>query len=199
MFVQFFPLVRFYIKRILMPDLSDPAANANQPYEEFVRLLVAHEPGLRGFLRALLPAWDDVDEVMQQTSLVAWRKFSQFEPGTNFMAWAAAIGRFEALKHLRARSRDRLVFSPEVLDLIADEVAAEPEKLARERAALENCLGKLDATSRELLRLSYQPGAKFHEVAARAGKSVQGYYKTVQRLRARLLACIEGELKKETA
>ena len=182
-----------------MPAPNQPAGPAAAPYEEFVRLLVAHEAHLRGFLRALLPAWDDVDEVMQQTSLVAWRKFSQFERGTNFMAWAAAIARFEALKHLRARSRDRLVFSPEVLDLIADEAAAEPEALGRERTALESCLGKLDAMSRELLRLSYQPGAKFHEVAAQAGKSVQGYYKTIQRLRARLLDCIRAELKEDLA
>jgi len=185
--------------------MSTPPATPPQPaptpaeYEQFVRLLVAHESALRGFLRALLPAWDDVDEVMQQTSLVAWRKFSQFEPGSNFLAWAAAIARFEALKHLRARGRDRLVFSPEVLDLIADEAAAEPEALARERAALESCLKKLDAMSRELLRLSYQPGAKFHEIAAQAGKSVQGYYKTIQRLRARLLDCIRTELKEDIA
>lgn len=176
-----------------------PSTPTRDDYQEFVRLLVAHEPHLRGFLRALLPAWDDVDEVMQETSLVAWRKFSQLERGTNFMAWAAAIARFEALKHLRTCRRDRLVFSPEVLDLIADEYAAEPEALARERAALENCLGKLDAMSRELLRLSYQPGAKFHEIAAQAGKSVQGYYKTIQRLRARLLDCIRTELKEDIA
>lgn len=176
-----------------------PSMPPRDDYQEFVRLLVAHEPHLRGFLRALLPAWDDVDEVVQQTSLVAWRKFPQFERGTNFMAWAAAIARFEALQHLRTRSRDRLVFSPEVLDLIADEAAAEPEALARERAALEKCLDKLDAISRELLHLSYQPGAKFHEVAARAGKSVQGYYKTIQRLRSRLLECIRAELREEIA
>ncbi len=182
-----------------MPAPNQPADPAAAAYEEFVRLLVAHEAHLRGFLRALLPAWDDVDEVMQQTSLVAWRKFSQFERGTNFMAWAAAIARFEALKHRRARSRDRLVFSPEVLDLIADEAAHEPEAFVRERVALEGCLGKLDAASRELLRLSYQPGAKFHEVAARASKSVQGYYKTIQRLRARLLDCIRAELREDLA
>ena len=182
-----------------MPAPNQPADPSTAPYEDFVRLLVAHEPHLRGFLRALLPAWDDVDEVMQQTSLVAWRKFAQFEPGTNFMAWAAAIARFEALKHLRARSRERLVFSPEVLDLIADEAPAEIDVLARERAALEGCLAKLDAMSRELLHLSYQPGAKFHEVAARARKSVQGYYKTIQRLRARLLDCIRAELKENIA
>jgi RNA polymerase sigma-70 factor (ECF subfamily) len=169
------------------------------PYEEFVRLFVAHEGRLRAFVRALLPTWADVDEVMQETSLVAWRKFARFERGTNFMAWAATIARFEALNHLRRRGREQLVFSDAVADLMAEEAASEGETLERQRRALDRCLAKLDEPQRELLLLSYQPGARLHEVAARAGRSVQGHYKSVQRLRARLLECIEGELRHENA
>ena len=99
-----------------MPDHPDPAIpGSTQPYEEFVRLFVAHEGRLRAFIRSLLPTWADVDEVMQETSLVAWRKFSRFERGTNFMAWAATIARFEALDHLRRRGREQLVFSTAVV------------------------------------------------------------------------------------
>ena len=180
-----------------MPDTQDSTAGATQAYQEFVRLFVAHEARLRGFVRTLLPSWADVDEVVQETSLVAWRKFDRFERGTSLMAWAATIARFEALDHLRRRGRERLVFSEEVIELLATETLAESDALERERSALDNCLAKLEKPQRELLLLSYQPGARLHEVAARAGKSVQGYYKTVQRLRTRLLACIEGELRHE--
>ena len=171
----------------------------NDRYEQFVQLLVAHEPHLRCFLRSLLPTWTDVDEVMQETSLTAWRKFDLFELDTNFLAWTAAIARFEALKHLRNRHRDRLVFSDDVLDLIASEGIAGNDALEREREALERCLAKLGAPARELLHLSYQPGVKFHEVAVRTGRSVQGYYKTLQRLRLQLLECIRAETKEEIA
>lgn len=167
-------------------------------YERFVQLFVAHEARLRSFVRALLPCWEDVDEVMQETSLVAWRKFAQFEEGTSFAAWAGAIARFEALKQQRKRSRDRLVFSDEVLELLAKEGFDEVEPLARERAALEQCLEKLDSPQRELLQGSYAPGVRLRDAAARAGKSVQAFYKTVQRLRLALLDCIERELRQET-
>lgn len=90
------------------------------------------------------------------------------------------------------------MFSTAVVDLLAAETLAETDALERERTALERCLAKLEDAQRELLLLSYQPGARFHEVAARAGRSVQGHYKSVQRLRARLLECIEGEMKRET-
>jgi RNA polymerase sigma-70 factor (ECF subfamily) len=80
-----------------------------------------------------------------------------------------------------------------------EEAAQESDMLESQRRALDRCLAKVGAPQRELLLLSYQPGAKLHEIAARAGRSVEGHYKAVQRLRARLLQCIEGELKRETA
>ncbi len=183
-----------------MSDSLDPTAGSGPtpPYEDFVRLFVAHEGRLRAFIRTLLPTWADVDEVMQETSLVAWRKFSRFERGTNFLAWVFTIARFEALDHLRRRGREQLVFSAAVADLMAEEAALESDTLDRQRHALDRCLAKLGDAPRELLLLSYQPGARLREVAARAGRSVQGHYKAVQRLRARLLECIEGELKHET-
>lgn len=177
---------------------SSPAPDSSSSdYQEFVQLLVSHEARLRSFLRALLPEWSDVDEVLQETSLVAWQKFGRFERGTNFMAWIAAIARFEALEYLRQRGRANRVFSPEVLTLIADDAVARTEPLERERHALERCLEKLADAQRELLLLAYRPGVRFHEVATQAGRTVQGYYKTVQRLRVRLLDCIRHEMQEE--
>jgi RNA polymerase sigma-70 factor (ECF subfamily) len=168
-------------------------------YEAFVRLFVAHEARLRAFLRVQLPSWGDLDEVMQETGLVAWRKFATFDPATDFLKWVATIGRFEALKARRAKARDRLVFSDELCELLAEEAAAESETLEAQRRVLELCLGKLVAPQRELLTAAYEPGAKFHEVAARAGKSATAFYKIVQRLRAMLLECVQRELRTEGA
>lgn len=180
-----------------MANSPQDAAPESSNYAEFVQLLVSHEPRLRSFLRALLPDWSDVDEVLQETSLVAWQKFGRFERGTSFMAWIASIARFEALEYLRQRGRARRVFSPEVMALLADEAVARTEPFEHERRALERCLDKLADTQRELLLLSYRPGARFREVAAQAGRTVQGHYKTIQRLRVRLLECIQQELKEE--
>ncbi|CAN5676042.1 sigma-70 family RNA polymerase sigma factor [soil metagenome] len=175
----------------------DPVPQPEQ-YEAFVRLFVTHEGRLRGFLRTLLRDWNDVDEVMQETSLIAWRKFNQFDLTTNFMAWTAAIARFEALKHLRKQSRDRLVFNDDILDLLAEESLEKVDTLANHRSALGKCLEKLDARQKELLQLAYQPGVKFHEVAEQAGKSAQAFYKTIQRMRATLLDCAEKQMQKES-
>ncbi len=49
-------------------------------HEDFVRLFSRYEGNVRGFVTSLLPNWVGVDEVMQKTSLVMWRKSDQFDP-----------------------------------------------------------------------------------------------------------------------
>lgn len=182
-----------------MPPENPAPHDDSERYEEFVRDLLQHEARVRGFLRGLLHSWEDVDDVLQEASLVAWRKFAQFETGTSFLNWFLTIARFEALKHRRKQARSPMFLSEEVLALIADEGIEEMPALERERRALETCLEKLDAPQRELLEASYRPGVKFYEIAAQTEKSAQALYKTIQRLRAALLTCIESRMKEAEA
>ena len=166
------------------------------PYERFMRLLMAHEGSLRGYLRSLLPSWDDVDDVTQEASLVAWRKFEDFEEGTNFGGWLMTIGRFQALKHLEKRRRDPLRFSMEMVDLLASEGAEEALLREREHGALRRCLEKLGERQARWMAQVHQPGARVREVAREAGKSAEAFYKIVQRLRRRLEECVRLELER---
>ena len=40
------------------------------PESDFLRLFVKHEQALRAFARVMLPTWESVDEVMQESSVV---------------------------------------------------------------------------------------------------------------------------------
>lgn len=183
------------------PHAADSSPGPDDGHEAFVRLLMEHEGRVRGFLRGLLPSWNDVDEVIQQASIVAWRKFPEFDRQTNFGGWLLVIARYEALKHRRRLARSPLVFSEEVWELLANE--AEPahaaEAIDRRRTALEHCLEKLGAEQRRLLLESHTPGVRLNEIARRAGRSEQAFYKVVQRLRAAVLDCMRGQLVPEGA
>lgn len=167
-------------------------------YSDFIRQFVAVEGRLRAFLRSQLPTWQEVDDVLQDTSLVAWKKFSLFEPGTSFSAWIITIARFQALHHRRHMATRRLVFSDEVFDLIAEEAESENALRDRQHEALLRCLDKLEAPQARWLQLAYQPGVKFHEAASAAGKSVSAFYKTLQRLRTLLQDCMRHQLAEES-
>lgn len=170
--------------------------NDDDRYEAFTRLLMEHAPRVRSFLRGLLPSWSEVEEVAQEASLVAWRKFDDFEEGTSFGGWLLTIARFEALKYRRRVARSPLVFVDEVWDLLAEEASGEGVQQIRRRH-LEGCLEKMDISKRELLLKVHSPGVVMREVALQAGKSEQAFYKIIQRLRAVLLDCVSKTIAAE--
>jgi len=173
-------------------------SNDDERYEAFVRLLVEHEPRVRSFLRGLLPTWHDVEEVTQEASLIAWRKFDDFEDGTSFGGWLLTIARFEALKHRRRVARSPLVFADDVWDLLAQDACGEDVQPIGRRH-LEPCLGKLKPGQRRVLLKTHTPGVVMREVALQSGKSEQAFYKVIQRLRAVVLACVTKALAAENA
>ena len=72
---------------------------ADELHEAFLRLFTRCEPELRAFGRSCLPRPQDVDEVMQEVSLVAWRKSGDLDDRGRFAPWACLIARYEILKY----------------------------------------------------------------------------------------------------
>jgi len=168
-------------------------------YEQFVELFMRHENDLRTFVRSLMPTWHDADEVIQQVALVAWRKFKEFDPETQFIKWLCVIARFESLSYKRKMARDRLVFSEDLMSLLADEAMEETEERANESQALEGCLRKLPPQQRELVTRAYTQGFSTKEFADKAGAKPGSFYMRLNRIRRTLLECIQSTLEKEGA
>jgi RNA polymerase sigma-70 factor (ECF subfamily) len=140
-----------------------------------------------------------MEEVVQQTSVVLWRKYGDFEPGTDFQIWACTIARFEVLKYRRARARDRHLFGEELISLLAEEGAEETARRERERRALDDCIQRLPPRQRELIERCYGGGMSIKEAAQSLGRSPTSLYKALDRIRLMLLKCIEGSLAQEAA
>jgi len=166
--------------------------------EIYVRLLMEHEPRVRAFLRGLLPTWNDVDEVTQEASLIAWRKFDQFEQGTAFGGWFLTIARFEALKHRKKIAKSPLVFNDDIWKLLADEAESDRSSAGMQKY-LELCLNTLAPDKKELMLKAHSPGVVTRELAQQSNKSEAAFYKIIQRLRAVLLKCISNSMAAEGA
>ena len=54
--------------------------------ETFSRLLVANHHRLYGFVYTLVQDHNVVDDLLQEATTVLWRKFEQYEMGTDFGA-----------------------------------------------------------------------------------------------------------------
>jgi RNA polymerase sigma-70 factor (ECF subfamily) len=84
--------------------LTPPSSSPRETHEIFMQLLARHEPVIRGYLRSLVSRAADVDELMPDVALVAWRKFSELREPEAFPRWACVIARYEALRFHRDRA-----------------------------------------------------------------------------------------------
>jgi len=143
-----------------------------------------------------VPEYQDANDVFQNTSTVLWKKFDEYSPGTDFFAWACQIARYEVFAHYR-RGRRHSLFSEEVLDALAAEVALRGEELDQRAEALGGCLEKLEPGDRMLIEERYFHGRKTAEIAQRLSRSAASVYRSLNRIHDRLFRCIERALSRE--
>lgn len=146
------------------------------------------------YILSQVPSVQDAEEILQEANCVMLAKHAQFEPGTNFVAWATQIVVYEILKYRQRYSREKLQFSDDFLRAVVEEVPAALDNLEERRRALENCLEKLRPADRKLIQQRYRVGAKARDLAAEIGRPANSVYQSLGRIRRTLLECIQRQL-----
>ena len=171
----------------------------DQRMQEFVSLLTNHQEVLRSYIIAQIPGSPDVRDVLQDVNIFLWKKMNDFEPGTNFGAWACTVAYYKVLDYRKVRKRNGfLVFSEELCHSLAeDSAAAEPDGLEAKRQALQHCLAKLNPKDRQVLESRYRcrsTNDAMGAIAATTGRSKASLRVTLCRLRTVLRECITKRL-----
>ena len=163
--------------------------------EKFISSLAKHGGMLRGYIRNGVRTPQDVDELMQRVSLIAWKKIDQLDDWDNFPKWAATIARYEMLSFRREKARDRLQFNDDVWDKLVSESVVEDLQFRERRIRyLEECLKELPEYKRALLEKAYNGEKSMKDLAKESNRSPEAIYKMMSRLRFTLLLCIERKL-----
>jgi RNA polymerase sigma-70 factor (ECF subfamily) len=181
-----------------MPDHapSDEQASLSHPHGEvFTRLLVQHQKRIAGLVFSLVPRGPDADDVIQETCAVMWRKFGEFEPGTDFGAWGLRIARFQVINYYRTRKRAQARLSDDAIEAVADTLAAVPWASSDRAEALRTCIGQLKERDIELVQRRYHGGEAIEGIATHFGSTVHAVYKALSRLHVRLLACVNAKVR----
>jgi RNA polymerase sigma-70 factor, ECF subfamily len=162
---------------------------------EFAEQLAGHHGQLLGYIYSLVRDLDDAEDLFQQTSLVLWDKFDQFDRSRSFVAWACGVARYEVMNFLRARNRDRVYFGDELsLALIEAQETLEQERLEERRVALAGCMKKLRERDRDLVEACYGRSVGVREVARVRGRSAQSIHNSLRRIRRSLFECVSRSL-----
>jgi RNA polymerase sigma-70 factor (ECF subfamily) len=177
--------------------VSSEASSNGVPGEVFIREFTQSQRPLYLYILPLVGNSADADEVLQETNLVIWAKWHQFEMGSNFLAWGRAIARLEVFRHRRNRNRKMTFLDGNVLELVAERSESVNENLHVRQAALAKCLGQLRPKDRALIQMRYAAGANGDKVARTLGRPANSVYQSLGRIRRVLVECVRMQLAAE--
>lgn len=161
--------------------------------ELLLRLIAVNQDDLYRYIYSLVPFEADSRDILQETLLAISRKFEQFNSSGPFLPWACRFAYYEVLKHRERASRRVRYFATDVLEVLArDRDEAAPLLHAR-LSALDDCLEKLPAADRKLLREHYASKLTLDEVAVQVKQSRRTLLRNLKRLREWLHDCVERQ------
>lgn len=165
--------------------------------KELVSLVTRHQRRVFSYIYALVPNRHAAEDLLQETNLVICEKFSEFRPGTDFVAWACQIAYWRIRNARQKFARSKVTFNQDVLEAVAATAAPMAGEVDARHEALEHCLGRLHPRDREMMLTRYEPGCGVAEAARRSGRSMQAAYKALARIRKLLFDCVTARLAAE--
>jgi RNA polymerase sigma-70 factor, ECF subfamily len=177
-------------------------AQANEIDERstrFVDLLTSHQRDLFAYIDTLMASDPAVSDVVQDTNLALWSRLADFDFTRPFLPWAFGFAYQRVLAWRKTRSRSRLVFNEQMLELISEVYLSEGASADARLVALRQCLEKLAADDRLLVQQRYSDKIAVKSLASRFGQTANQVSVRLFRIRDALGKCVEATLARESS
>lgn len=161
---------------------------------QFVQLFLKSHRRLYCYVMAIVASPSDADDIVQEVACVLWTKYDEYEPGTDFTAWAITIARHKIFNYLRSQKSHRRRFSQQSIEMIEQIGSEEGGKEAARIEAMRHCIRKLKKTEQMILSIRYEEGETLRNMARRLGLNINTLYSRLSRLHLMLLSCIERSM-----
>jgi RNA polymerase sigma-70 factor, ECF subfamily len=166
-------------------------------HEQFARAFIQHQGSIYGYIVTMLPNRHDAEDVFQQTCLILWQKWDQFDPNRGFLPWACGIARNEIRNFRHHRDRDQVALSDTLLDALAEARLESQPLLEERRGLLAECMKRLEFVARELLERCYAGREPIPVIARQFRTTPNAVYLRLRRIRRDLMECIEQNANRE--
>ena len=169
-----------------MPD-------AKKLFETLVR---EHADMLMVYLRAALGDVPEVDDLFQETMIVAWRRLDDFDQTRSFAAWLRGIARHLLSTHHRQQFQRRCTTA--TLDQLECRLAQlgrqQGDSWQEKLSILEQCVQALPDHYRDVVTTRYFQQVAVHHLCSQLSISLDAAKKRLQRTRALILDCMKHRL-----
>lgn len=166
------------------------AAKGGDP-QSFERALRPHLAMLLAYSRAICGDFHAAEDVVQETSQIAYRKLNYLIPEADFAGWLKAIARRQALATRRKLQKATLV-AEEIIERVYQDPS--PATAGRRGEALVECLSKLGGRAADAVKAHYFEGMDTNRLAERMDSNPPAIRQLLHRARLLLLECVRRTL-----
>ena len=163
----------------------------------FAQLVRDQQAHLRAFIQMLGVQPDSVDDLAQETFLVAFRELDSFDKERDFGKWLRGIARNLVRNEIRKTARRCRIIDEELTQHLlaqAEEGHSDEGFDDEDFRALRDCLESLPEKSRKLIAGRYADEWKAPFLADQMEMSANAVRLALMRIRQRLRGCIETRL-----
>lgn len=133
--------------------------------ERAATALVERHAAVLARFAASLGAWEDVDELVQDTFVRAFGSLESFRHDASLRSWLFTILRRLLLDRQRAARRDRATVPLEEVELATDHGALDAMLADEAEARMRRAVQGLTRLQREVFTLRVSEGASYREIA----------------------------------
>ena len=161
----------------------------------FEALIQENAHSLRVFLHSAVHDPAMVDDLFQETMIVAWTTIDRFDQERPFGRWIRGIARNLIMSHRRTAARQSILSNHDLVNLIDDHCESiqlmSNDFLDERLSRLQRCVDTLPSTYREAIKLRYQREIRGEKLAELLDTSWDNVKKRLQRGRKILFDCME--------
>ena len=172
-------------------------SSKNKTQQDFAQLVREHQVALRSFVRILGIRSDMVDDLAQETFLLAYHELDRFQEGEDFGKWLRGIARNLARNEMRKTARRCRIINAELTQHLiqkSEDKMCEAEYDQDDLSALKECIQNLSERNKGLISTYYKEELSSNALAEKFKMTASAVRITLMRVRQQLKGCIEKKV-----
>lgn len=155
------------------------------------------QPQVTAYLSSIVRDHHDTEDLLQRTAAAAAEKYSDYDQTRPFIGWVLGLARIEIMRYRQSRQRDRMVFSDDVMNLLAEANEESTQELMEMREYLEDCINKLQGKPRQIMEVFYLKQLSLLEISRKFNMKLNAVKVALHRARVALRNCMEKSLTRQ--
>ncbi|ARN57481.1 sigma-70 family RNA polymerase sigma factor [Sedimentisphaera salicampi] len=157
--------------------------------EQFTQKILTESKFIYQYIIFLVPNASDAEDILQETTLIMWRKLDTYDDNSSFVGWGRGIAR-NCIRNFWRKKRRMNYLGDDLVKLIEEESFSGGNNETQQEKLLQECIQLISKNERKMLFMRYEKGSTLKEIACNLGMSINMTFRKLARIHDTLARCI---------